>query len=342
MHCELIVPALLPQPDDAAEALADLRLPALELWMARSRRRVDTAQPLEQWLAESFGGDPDEEVAAGALTITGSGGEAGEAVWLRADPIHLKLNRDQLILAPAQTFEIGAAEADALAATLNTHFRDELEFATLQPRHWCVRVKDLPAQDLRTETAAAVTGKDINRHLPKGPHAKRWHGVLNEIQMLLHEHPVNAERERRGEPAINSVWLWGAGRLPADAAGPWHSVSADDALACGYAQLAKIRHRPLPAQAPGWLDRLPVEGRHLIVLDQLRMPAALGDYEQWRARLVELEQRWFAPLVEALKDGRTGMLTLIAPDCEELRSFESARNDLRHFWRRPKPLTAYL
>ena len=29
--------------------------------------------------------------------------------------------------------------------------------------------------------------------------------------MLLHAHPVNEAREARGEPAVNSLWLWGAG-----------------------------------------------------------------------------------------------------------------------------------
>jgi hypothetical protein len=34
---------------------------------------------------------------------------------------------------------------------------------------------------------------------------------MNEAQMILHDHPVNARRAARGLPPANSVWLWGFG-----------------------------------------------------------------------------------------------------------------------------------
>ena len=37
--------------------------------------------------------------------------------------------------------------------------------------------------------------------------------LVSELQMLLHAHPVNDTRERAGLPAINALWLHGAGRL---------------------------------------------------------------------------------------------------------------------------------
>lgn len=342
MHCELIVPALLPEGEDAPAALEGLRLPALELLLARGRRSTDEALSLETWLAEAFDGDGEAEIAAGALTLAASGGNAGESLWMRADPAHLRLNRDALVLVPAVAFGVQAAEAEALAEHLNRHFSGELTFYPLSGERWCVRIEGIPAEGLRTRTPAEVAGRDINRHLPSGEGSMRWHGLLNEIQMLLHEHPVNQAREARGEPVVNSVWLWGAGRLPAEAAAPFQSVTADDPLALGLAQAAGLRHRGLPPDAGEWLERLPEDGRQLVVLDTLRLPLALGDFEGWRTRIAELEERWFAPLVAALKAGRVGMVTVLAPDGAELRAYESTRVDLRHFWRRPKPLAAYL
>lgn len=342
MHCELIVPGLLPPGEEAAAALAGLRLPALEMLLARSRRTTDEAQSLERWLAHAFGGDEDMELPAGALTLAASGGAAGEGAWLRADPAHLRLNRDELVLVPGTAFGVRPDEAEALAETLNRHFHGELTFYPISGERWCVRVEGIPVAGLQTKTPAQVAGKDINRHLPSGDGAMRWHGLLNEIQMLLHEHPVNEAREARGEPAVNSVWLWGAGTLPAEAAAPWQSVTADDPAALGYAKVAGLRHRPLPANATELLGRLPEDGRQLVVLDTLRLPFALGDFEGWRLRITELETRWFAPLQEALRSGRIGMLTVLVPDSTDLRAFESTRNDLRHFWRRPKPLAASL
>lgn len=342
MHCELIIPALLPADKSAAAALGDLRLPALEMLLARGRRTASESQTLEAWLMEAFDGEPGAEIPAGALTAAGLGGDAADSVWMRADPAHLRLNRDQLILVPAAAFGLKTAEAEALATILNSHFTGQLAFHPLTADRWCVRLDSLDAEGLRTKTPAEVAGRDINLHLPTGQRSIHWHQVLNEIQMVLHEHPVNEAREARGEPAVNSVWLWGAGRLPSDLSASFQSVTADDPLVLGLAQAAGLRHRVLPSDANAWLDRLPGEGRQLAVLDALVLPLALSDIDAWRARTAELETRWFAPLLAALRAGRVGMVTVLVPDGKELRAFESTRNDLRHFWRRPKPLATFL
>ena len=76
-----------------------------------------------------------------------------------------------------------------------------------------------------------------------------------------------------------------------------------------------------------------------MVLDELRGAQALGDGESLDRRLRGLEERWFAPLLEALRAGRVTMLTTCVPDAAA--SFETTRDDLRRFWRRPRPLAAY-
>ena len=129
MHCELVVPGLF-----AAAAAA--RAPALELLLARGRGRGGESQRLEGWLREAFGVD-EQPLAAGALTAA----DAGEAFWARADPVHLRLMRDRLMLVPAAAFSISAAEAAALCEALNRHF-PALAFAPVEPSRWCVRLAE--------------------------------------------------------------------------------------------------------------------------------------------------------------------------------------------------------
>jgi hypothetical protein len=370
MHCTLLIPGLLPAEgrlaEEAVRCVTGLRLPALERLLARGRpdkaQDGEPGQPMEAWLYAACGGEADAELPAGALSrlagraesgTSGTSGERGhgedsedgkDATWMRADPVHLRLNRDQLILIPPSLFELPQDDAGRLVQTLNRHFAGQLSFHALQAQGWCVRVEPAlaeAARGLRTLPLAAVAGRDVNAHLPTGPAAMRWHSLLNELQMLLHAQAVNDEREARGEPAVNSVWLWGAGsaRLPALSA-PWHSLSADNLLAQGLARACAIRHRDLSADAGDWLDRMPEEGRHLVVLDGLRMPLALGDLEAWRTRLESLEQYWLAPLLAALQSGRIGMLSLVVPDGATIRSLETTRGDLRRFWRRVKPFAA--
>ena len=102
----------------------------------------------------------------------------------------------------------------------------------------------------------------------------------------------------------------------------------------GAARLAGARHRTLPRSAHDWLERLPEDGRHLAVLDMLRLQSE-------NVFLEELEKRWFEPLLAALRAGRVGMVTLHVPDGAEALSFETIRGDLRRFWRIAKPIEHY-
>jgi len=333
MHCELIVPALF-----AAREVP--RLPALELLLARGRAAQTAPGGLEAWLGDAFeleqGPFPAGALAALAERADAIGPDV-DACWLRADPVHLRVGLDRLTLFPSAGLGISREEADALVATLNLHFAAEFSFVAARPDCWCLRA----ASEVALEALAPLdlAGQEVDANLPRGPDAARWHALMNEVQMALHDHPVNLDREQRGEPAVNSVWFWGAGRLPATARGPWHSITADEPVAAGLARLAGLRHRAVPEGAREWLGRAPDEGRHLVVLDSLRGAIALGDLESHAGRLAALEARWFAPLLEALRGGRIGMVTVRAPDSG--LSVETVRGDLRRFWRRVRPLSEY-
>lgn len=336
MHAELVVPALLP----GGEAPQPPATPALELLLARGRRTSNEPRAYEQWIAAACGLAEETQLPAGALTLLAEGGDPGDAVWMRADPVHLRLGRTDLSFVPAAAFDLEAAESEALAGALNRHYAGELEFRAVAARHWCVHLAAAPR--LSALSTAELAGRDVDANLPQGEDATLWHARLNEIQMLLHGQPVNEAREARGAPEVNSVWFWGAGCVPAARQLQWRSVSADEPVARGLALQFGARARRLPAGAAAWLEQLPEEGRHLAVLDALRVPLALGDAAAWNARLAMLEMQWFAPLLVALRKGRIGMLTLHAPDGREALACETVRGDLRRFWKRAKPLSAYL
>jgi hypothetical protein len=322
MHCELVVSGLF-------AVGVGTRFAALELLLARGRSRSAPALRLEGWLQEAFHLG-DAPFAAGALTLLGRGADPGEAFWARADPVHLRVMRDHLTVVPSDAFDLSPAEADALCLALNQHFSG-MSFMACEPRRWSVRL----VQEVSMETENPLEISRQEADLPR--EAAR---LLNEAQMVLHEHPVNQAREARGEPAVNSIWLWGAGRAPREAECPWQSVAADDPAALGAARLAGARHRALPRSAPDWLERLPEEGRHLAVLDALRAPLALGK-DSLQAEVEALERNWFAPLLAALRAGRIGMVTLHVPDGAAGLSSETIRGDLRRFWRRAKSIEHY-
>jgi hypothetical protein len=357
MHVELVVPALFPTREALQNAFDESRLPTLELLVARGRVTHEPRERFETWLVQAFGLDDVTDLAlpAGALTVLADGGDSavGTARWTRADPVHLHLAREHLTLVPGAALSLTRAEVDALCETLNQHFAGRLTLtpSAVRPECWCARLEDteLPfnvplleatADDVDTHLRAPANAADP-ANVANAAKAARAHALLNELQMLLHEHPVNAAREARGEPAVNSVWFWGAGPVPSTAQGAWHSVSADEPLVLGLARIAGIRHRALETSADSWLARAAEDGHHLIVLDGLRLPHALVDVDAFLAGLQALEARWFAPLLEALRVRRIGMLTLQAPDAPEALSIEIVRGDLRRFWRRPRALAPW-
>ena len=334
MHLELVVPALIPAQDPAQDPVPE-PMPALELLLARGRRSKGTPGNLENWLCRAFGLEGPSSIPAGALTAYAHGVDPGADYWLRADPVHLRADRNSLLLIPNQAFSIAAAEAQVLAAALAPLLAGNYALHALQPEQWCLRIEGGAQGDASERPPVDLAGVNIDPHLPP----KRWHPLLTELQMALYEDPANTAREQRGDPAINSLWLWGAGKLPAKASGPWNSVSATDPLVLGLARLAGMRHRAPGAGAAQWLERAPEDGRHLLVLDELRGLQALGEFEVLARRLRELEVNWFAPLLAALRSRRIGMLTVHVP--EAAVSFEAARGDLGRFWRRPRPLATY-
>lgn len=329
MHCELLVPGLF-AGDPAGP------LPAIERVLARGRASSAGRCTMQHWLQDAFELG-DRPPAAGALTVLGAGGDPGDACWMRADPVHLRVMRDRLVLVPGHALGIEPEEARALCEALNRHFAPQTSFEAVDALRWCARVPGEPAYEADCPLDAA--GRDVDLASPAARGTP--HRLLNEAQMLLHDHAVNAAREARGEPPVNSVWLWGAGRRPAAAACRWQTVAADEPVALGLARLAGARARALPASAQAWLDQCPGDGRHLAILDRLRAPLALAEAAQYREALGSLERDWFAPLLAALRAGRIGMLTVHVPDGAECMSYEAIRGDLRRFWRRARRLHEY-
>jgi hypothetical protein len=321
MHCSILIPDFF-----SSESVAPAnRLAAAETLIARGRRKQQASTPPEAWLFERFGAKRQRDWPVAPYTLLADGGTPEAYFWMRADPVHLSVGRDSLELEGAG-LDVSRSEAEALAGALTRHFGETLAFHPLHPERWYVRLPATPEVDTTPPSAAHRTA--IEQKLPSGADAMRFRALMNEVQMLLHEHPVNIEREDRGAASINSVWFWGGGTLAAPGSRPFSMVLAEDPLARGLARSAGTPERRLPGDAEAMLSELPAEGRTLVVLDAVEHDA--------------LERDWFGPLLAALGEGRIGMLSLFLAGKDSLLEVETVRSDLRYFWRTRKPLQSYL
>jgi len=172
--------------------------------------------------------------------------------------------------------------------------------------------------------------------------------LLNEAQMVMHGHAVNAERQASGRPPINSLWLWGAGALPprgdstqdGASSGMFDGVWSTQPLALGLARAAGIPTHVVPRDLDTLLAHAAPGTHHLVVLDELLGPVHYEDGDAYEAALNALETRWFAPLRKALARGRVTRLRLEASTAYALLAWDSGRADQWKLWQRPQTLAA--
>jgi hypothetical protein len=332
-NVHLVIPDLFLPQQVATDACSGLAMPALGVLLARAQCAPLAAESLEAWLCAAFG-VAGQDIAP--VTLQADGMQPGAAYWLRADPVHLRLQRDQLILQAEVPLTMD--EAAQLCASLNAHFAaDGLRFFAPHPQRWYLQLDVAP--DMSTRPLAQVTGSNVHEHLPQGADALRWHGVFNEIQMLLFEHVVNQSREARGALPINSVWLWGGGHAVGELARPYVKMYGDSDLASVFAQTTGIPCDTLPDNAVQSLAG--DDGDVLIVWEGLRRALQQGDLYAWREGVQRFEQSCAEPLLDALRAGHIARLTLDIPHAGVPRRFVLTRGAAWRLWLRPKPLARY-
>jgi len=344
MNCHLLVPNLFWPASAGAGPYLERALPGLETLFARGRREREAGCSMERWLARAFALEAGEELPLAPFALRADGVDPGPHWWIGADPVHLKVHGARLILADASRFSITQREADELVAALNAHFATrDITFLAPRPQRWYARTSESPPA--RMSPTAEVAGMPVESFLPAGKAGARWRAIINEAQMLLHEHRCNAQREARGELAVNSVWPWGGGRAPARVpAAPYGAVWADHPLAAGLATASGAEVHALPASGEALVAGVAAAARDRACLAVINVPpaTAYGDIEAWREAALALEQHWLAPLLRAVHAGALEAITLHALGRDFAYRVAYARRDRLRFWRILRPLPAYL
>jgi len=282
-----------------------------------------------EWLAPGPG--LADAPSSAPLALLGEGEDPGDHFWLRADPVHLRPDQDFLLLWDASALDLTAEEARELVATFNGHFQqDGFLLMAPVPGRWYMRCP--AAIDVETTPVGEVTGRNIGHFMPRGEDGKRLEQLMNEAQMLFHEHPVNRARTERGQWTVSGVWPWGAGYLPDSPVQQTPVFFSEDPLHRGLARLQETVAHPVPPDYAHWK---PLAGdRNLVRLDHPAIPARHGDGPEWQEALAEIEERWLAP---ALADGQSLMLNLGRLGQVRYRPWMGWR-----FWRRSRPLWYWL
>ena len=140
--------------------------------------------------------------------------DASNYSWLRADPAHVRAEMGVVRLLSCGDLGLTQDEADELIKPLKIIFGDVgFPLSAPNPSRWYLMLpKESKLPNFPTPDAAI--GTDIFSQFPVDEVAKRWRALLNEAQITLHNHPLNAERIKKGLLPVNSLYFWGGGILP--------------------------------------------------------------------------------------------------------------------------------
>lgn len=151
-------------------------------------------------------GDLCEGQALAALPPSASRGNH----YAVASPLHAALGLTDLTPFDPSLISLSEQESRALCEAADHHLRvDGVRLSFIGANTWLVTCADQIS--VLTERPDWLIGEPLRPNLPRGKDARLVERWMNELQMLLFSHPVNAAREERELPPINLVWLWGFG-----------------------------------------------------------------------------------------------------------------------------------
>lgn len=208
---------------------------------------------------------------------------------------------------------MSAAERAALSQTLVEHLQSTgIQLHDSADGEWLLCSEEpLQVQTVTPEFAAENPRAEI---LPRGRDAGGLRRLMTEMQMLLHEHPVNTQRQNRGLPALNAIWVHGEGMLSDVTARSLPAASGDDVYLRGLYRLHDQPVKSKPVDAATLLGQ--VAGPTVAIIDA--------------SDLDTLESNWLAPLSRALLRGTIAKLTVMFDDWR----IDTDRAALFKLWRR--------
>jgi hypothetical protein len=294
----------VPQTLDTSEAVVMLppvrgRLADRSLVRWLSRGMLEAVSTPVDALAEVLGALGRETPAGGraALRLWGQAGERPASWIAAADPVCMEPRLDRLFLHALGPGEVSAPELQRLLDALQETLGDDgaIGFARLDE---CAYIRSEQALATAAVPAARVDGQNPDGYLPSGNDAAATLNLISEIEMALHEQPINAERVARGLPPVNSLWLWGGGFAPEATIAPVPPLYGDEPTLRGYWESVGGTGRAWPGSLGACLDD---SGGGLVAV----VPPATAPDELGAA---------LATLRKALHAGRLDRLRLIAAD----------------------------
>jgi hypothetical protein len=250
-----------------------------------------------------------------ALRMWGQTGERPAAWIAAAEAVYMEPRLDRLFLHVLGPDDVTGPELrglfDALQETLGGD--GGLGFVRLGG---CGYIRSARPMVTPARPAVLLDGQNPDGALPPAATAAETLNLISEIEMTLHGQPVNAERAARGQPPVNSLWIWGGGQAPELRTKTVPPLFGGEPLLRGYWASVSGSVRDWPGDIGACLDATP--GGFVAAVPS-------------RAGAGAVDHGNLAALRDALRSGRLDRAILITVD--GIRA-TLRRTDRLRIWRR--------
>ena len=215
---QVLIPFASANSEAAAHVLRDLTLPTLTRLLQQLtptwRDETDESTlspPHERALAAAWGWPlVDGALPFAASAAAADGVAVGHAAWCLLTPAHWLAGRDHVTMGDPDTLLLAAAESRSLFDAVRPLFESEgFTLAWGAPLRWYAAHPTLDG--LPSASLDRAIGRSIDAWSPKTDQGRVMRRLQSEVQLTLYTHPLNDDREARGVPTINSIWISGCG-----------------------------------------------------------------------------------------------------------------------------------
>ena len=292
---------------------------SLSTWLAQSDLTLEQgAIELLARIVQEVG-LPYPEQGLAALRMWGQTGDRPTTWIAAADPVYLEARMDHLCLHALRPDGVSPAHLRALIDHLQATLADGKKYGFTRLGSYGYLSSRSPIATAGSP-AYVVDQKKPDDYLPSGDDTAIHRNLLSEIEMALHEHEVNLEREADGQLPINSLWLWGGGTAPDETSLPQPPLFSGDALLTGYWYSGMGVAEPWPGDMAACIEE--------------SIAGFVAETPEFDTS-PELLEKCLSDLREALRSGRLDSLTLLFRD--GLRAHVQRSHSLR-VWRRSSRL----
>lgn len=123
--------------------------------------------------------------------------------FLLAEPTHLRLDRDRLLISESELLQLYSQESINIIEEINNHFAPEIKLYKITDNLWLLG-HNMDLKDTTFYPILDIAGENIDDFMPSIGLNK----LINEVQMLLTNLPDNKNRQKEGSLVANSIWVW--------------------------------------------------------------------------------------------------------------------------------------